>query len=205
MRIVLVRHGETDGQSSVRYFGATDVRLSRLGRLQMECAAAALADRQFHSVYASGLTRARASARIVAGREPTVLSGFNEIDFGEWEGLTVAEIEARDPEAYAVWRERPAEFRYPGGESTAAFRARVAATLRLVLARDPGTTRLLVLHKGVIRTILAELLRLDFSARSRLEVDLGSIHTVERAGEGWRAACLNQIDHLTVLGQSIPR
>jgi len=199
MRIVLVRHGETEGQSSIRYFGATDVRLSEFGRRQMECVAAALAGRRFDAVYSSALTRARESARIAGGCEPAVLSGFDEIDFGEWEGLTDAEIAARDPAAHATWRARPTEFRYPRGESTVAFRARVAATLRWVLAREPGSTRLLVLHKGVIRTVLAELLRLDLAARGQLEVDLGSIHVVERAGEGWHAAQLNHLAHLAGL------
>jgi broad specificity phosphatase PhoE len=199
MRVVLVRHGETEGQSSIRYYGATDVPLSALGRAQMESVAAALRGEHFDAVYSSALTRSREGARIVAGCDPIVLPGFNEIDFGDWEGLTAAEIRVRDPVRYAVWRARPAEFEYPGGDSTGVFHARVAAALQTVLARTTGPALLLVVHKGVIRTVLTELLGLDRVARSHLEIDLGSIHAVQRGEAVWRAARLDRVDHLALL------
>jgi len=67
-RIVLVRHGETVGQSSIRYFGATDVALSQRGREQMREAALALPGNAFPLVVSSPLSRAWESARIVAPR-----------------------------------------------------------------------------------------------------------------------------------------
>ena len=71
MRLVLVRHGETTGKSSIRYFGRTDVELSELGRAQMRAAASWLAARtgvtSFAPVFASPLKRASEGARIIAG------------------------------------------------------------------------------------------------------------------------------------------
>ena len=68
---VLVRHGETVGKSSIRYFGRTDVELSELGRAQMRAAASWLAARagiiSFAPVFASPLKRASEGARIIAG------------------------------------------------------------------------------------------------------------------------------------------
>ena len=106
-RLTLVRHGETEGQSSIRYHGRNDVPLSALGRAQMERARAALRAQRFDAVYASRLSRSVEAAAIIAGISPeqrtriTRVAGFNEIDFGEWEGLTAEEIRARDPEGYA--------------------------------------------------------------------------------------------------------
>lgn len=196
MRIVLVRHGETEGQSSIRYYGATDIPLSALGREQMQRAAAALDGERFDRVYASALSRSREGAQIVSGRDPIVEPGFNEIDFGEWEGLTESDIRARDPARHAAWSLRPKEFHYPGGESTQTFRARAVAALDSVLASNPVGTLLFVLHKGVIRSVLSNLLQLDPSARNRLAIPLGSIHIVQRAGSAWSAAALDDVAHL---------
>jgi len=195
--LVFVRHGETDGESSVRYHGRNDVPLSAVGRAQMQRVAATLDGRRFAAVYASTLSRAVEAARIV-GRTDTVrrLPGFDEIHFGDWEGLTAEEIRDRYPDHFARWQQSGGDFHYPGGESTAAFRARVVHTLHTVLAEAPAGDLLFVVHKGVIRSVLAELLHLDVPARQALRVELGSIHVVSRHDGGWRALVLDRTDHL---------
>ncbi len=69
-RFFLVRHGETEGESSIRYHGATDVPLSDLGREQMRRAARAIAAprdaRPFSDVFSSPLIRASEGARIIS-------------------------------------------------------------------------------------------------------------------------------------------
>ena len=125
-RILLIRHGETEGESSVRFHGRTDVPLSDSGRKQMRAAAARLPDEGFDLVVASPLSRAWEAARIVAPHRPISLEAdFREIDFGRWEGLTAEEIEARDPALYRVWRARDENFEFPGGERRGDFRGRV--------------------------------------------------------------------------------
>ena len=86
-RVLLLRHGETVGRSSVRFYGATDVALSGLGADQVAAAARAIGSENFDLVVTSPLQRARRSARIVApGREIQIEAAFREIDFGRWEG-----------------------------------------------------------------------------------------------------------------------
>ena len=197
-RLVLVRHGETEGQSSVRYHGRTDVPLSALGRAQMVRAREALAAHPFDAVYASTLSRSVEAAAIIAGVATTVprVAGFDEINFGEWEGLTAEEIRVRDPEAYARWVGTRIDFAYPGGESVSAFRARVVRALHEVLAQAPPGRLLFAVHKGIIYSVLTELLRLDEMQRRTLTVPLASIHVVSRANGGWRAEVLDRTDHL---------
>jgi broad specificity phosphatase PhoE len=197
-RLTLVRHGETEGQSSVRYHGRTDVPLSALGRQQMARARAALAHERFDAVYASTLSRSVEAAAIIADQAAgvTQVPGFDEIDFGEWEGLTVEEIRARDPERYAHWMGTRTDFQYPGGESIAAFRARVGCALHDVLAQAPPGHLLFAVHKGIIFSILIDLLQLDEAQRRELTVALGSIHVVVRANGGWQAVALDRNDHI---------
>src|SRR5260370_9817399 len=87
-RLVLVRHGETTGKSSIRYFGRTDVELSELGRAQMRAAASWLPARtgatSFAPVFASLLKRPSEGARIIAGAmsATATIDEFVDGDFG---------------------------------------------------------------------------------------------------------------------------
>jgi broad specificity phosphatase PhoE len=155
-QLVLVRHGETDGQSSLRFHGSADVDLSSEGRAQMQRVAAGLV-RVPDVVVASPLRRSWRAAMIAGKGAPVRLEAdFREIDFGRWEGLTKQEIQARDPVLYEDWQRRAPGFEYPGGELRGEFRERVQRGLERLLA-DPARDGLLVLHKGVIRTVVETL------------------------------------------------
>ena len=154
-RIVLVRHGETEGESSIRFHGSGDVPLSDEGREQLRATAKRLPAEPFDLVVASPLQRASEAARILSppGSEIRLEDGFREVHFGAWEGMTREEIQARDPQLYAQWQEDPLRFEYPEGERKAAFRARIAEGLEGVLALG-ALEILIVAHKGPIRTIV---------------------------------------------------
>jgi probable phosphoglycerate mutase len=154
----MLRHGETVGNSSVRFHGAGDVPLSDEGRSQVRAAARGLRQEVFDLVAASPLRRSWEAALLVAGGAPVrIEEGFREIHFGRWEGLTAAEIERRDPVHYREWRERAPGFEFPGGEIRAEFRARVGAAFDQIAASG-AKGALLVCHKGVIRAIAERLL-----------------------------------------------
>src|SRR5216684_4474678 len=109
LRLILVRHGETVGNSRIRYYGRTDLALSDLGRAQMRAAAVTLAGllgaQRFTQVFTSPLIRARESARIITRDAAVIIEveEFREVDFGAFEGLTAAEIETRFPTDFARW------------------------------------------------------------------------------------------------------
>ena len=198
MRITLVRHGETVGQSSIRYYGATDLPLSDLGREQMRRVAETLRDERFDAVFSSRLQRSMEAAELIAaGRAPVrALAGFDEVNFGRWEGWTREEIAERDPENYRVWQLRRPDFRYPEGDSRPEFEARVGAAARDLLESISHDSVLMVLHRGVIAVLLTQLLGLSPEERARVDIDLGSIHVVRRENERWRAESLDRVDHL---------
>lgn len=156
-RIVLVRHGETVGNSSVRFHGSTDVALSDEGRTHMRDAQKRMARECFDLVVASTLRRSWEGASIVSGGAPVRLEpDFREIDFGRWEGLTKEEIEAQDPVGYGEWQGKGSDFEFPGGEPRGDFRERTLRGLER-LKESGATSALVVAHKGTVRTIAAAL------------------------------------------------
>jgi broad specificity phosphatase PhoE len=197
-RLILVRHGETEGESSIRYHGRTDVALSELGRDQMRRVRRAIETNHgganFARVFSSPLVRASEGARIVAGHSAPLITidEFAEVHFGLFEGLTADEIRERYPDEFARWNaDRLApSYTYPEGESRADFTNRVERGLERMLAlwtpRDDDA--LLVAHRGVIRAIVRKL------TRREPIVELGSIHILRFDGD-WHVEVLDLFDH----------
>jgi broad specificity phosphatase PhoE len=200
---VLVRHGETEGESSIRYHGRNDVALSELGRAQMRAARreieARFGDTSFEHIFATPLSRARDGAEIIVGRDATIVTveEFIEVHFGLFEGLTREEIQRRHPIEFEKWRADPLApaYTYPEGENRAGFTERVerglATTLKLIDAsrRAESERVLIVAHRGVIRTIVRAL------TGTEPVVDLASIHILGRDAK-WRPLVLDFTAHL---------
>ena len=163
-RIFAIRHGQTDWNGQGRAQGRSDQPLNAVGEGQAHANADMLAALLAKAgvpprearVHASPLSRCRRTAEIVCGRlgcAPFIVDDrLAEASFGEWEGLTDAEIKSRDPERRRArktdrWNTAP-----PGGESYAALSARLAPFF-------DGLQRpaVLVTHLGVLR-VMASLL-----------------------------------------------
>lgn len=180
-KLILIRHGETDGQSSIRYYGSTDVDLSEAGRAQMRRVGARLQDQAIDLWVASPLRRSWKAAQLASGgRRVRIEAGFREIHFGRWEGLTAEEIKASDPVRFEDWQNDVAGFEYPGGEPRQDFRARVAASLAALNASGARTAAC-VLHKGVIREIVRAL---TGTALERSKPEIGALIEVTRTPTG---------------------
>lgn len=188
-RVWLLRHGETTGGSSQRYFGATDIPLSDVGRAQVARLANLLIDQDFAALVHSPLSRASESARIVLGtlrRPPLVIDideRLRELNFGDMEGLNAAEIEDRFPGFFAEWR-AGRTLGYPGGETTDSFRTRVAAGIDAALAHHAEGDLCIVAHRGVVKAALVHLLGLSWSLVRPWSLDLGSASVVVESDDG---------------------
>jgi probable phosphoglycerate mutase len=156
-RIHLVRHGETEWNRELRWQGHSDPPLNERGRDQARSLAAALARRPFTAVYSSDLRRASETAEIVAaplGLAVHVDSRLREIDVGSWEGFTLAELEARFPEALARWQET-GEHGWEHGESHDQMFTRAREAVAAIAARHEGEDVIVVSHGGPIRALKA--------------------------------------------------
>jgi len=161
-----VRHGETDFNVEQRLQGRYDTGLNVHGRHQAaRCGAIlrdlfALDDRSVGDlVYVSSpLKRARETMKIVRstlGLNPEVFDlddRLTEISYGSWEGLTLPEIQIRDPDALARREHDKWDFAPPGGESYREVASRVGAWCATVM-RDTVVTA----HGGVARALMANL------------------------------------------------
>lgn len=155
-RLLLLRHGQSTWNAAGRWQGRADPPLSPLGEVQARDAARRLVPGQFSRIVASDLRRARRTAEILAGAiglAVEVDADLREIDVGEWQGLTRAEIDARAPGALADWSEGRSEST-PGGEMRADLTERArAALVRVAATSSPGDRVLVVSHGALIRNL----------------------------------------------------
>ncbi len=116
--LLLTRHGMTGAGDGVMLGGQLDVPLSSQGRREAEALARRLSGVRLDRIISSPMIRALETAQIVAeGRPVEIDERLRELDYGRWEGLDYAEIQARDPELRARWEADPASTHSPGGES----------------------------------------------------------------------------------------
>ena len=165
MRLILVRHGESVGNSENRLQGHNDYDLTDLGRAQAMLTAGRLAELGTHAVYTSPLLRAGATASTIAARlqvEAQTLPGVSEYIFGELSGSTYAELRERfanDPRMAAI---PAAERVYPGEEGRHVFYDRVTSSLWQVIEAHLGQTVAVVSHGGPIALFCQYVLGLPY-------------------------------------------
>lgn len=170
LRLLLVRHGLTTANREDRWIGRSDPPLSEEGLTQAEALATRLAGEGLTAIYSSPQLRARQTAELIAqacGLEVWIEPGLREMDFGCWEGLTQAEIEARYPgQMRAWWADLTAESAPHGGETLAQVAKRAKAAYNKIVARHgEGETVLIVAHGGVLQTLLCQVLGSHLRAR----------------------------------------
>lgn len=150
MKLCLVRHGPTDWNAQGRVQGTVDTPLSEEGKAKMS---ALLPPEGFERVraYSSPKLRARQTAACLGLKQVKLDSRLAEQDWGDWEGLTRAEMLARDGDD-AFLRAgslRGLAFRPPGGESTGELHTRVQSFFA-DLAQSTEDA-IAVTHLGVLR------------------------------------------------------
>jgi broad specificity phosphatase PhoE len=193
--VYLARHGEVLHAAEGRFFGHTDIALSPAGATQATALGACLAAEPIDAVYASDLVRARDSAApLAAARRTSIVAvgSLREMAMGRWEGLTFAEIQAREPELCDRWLADPFAMPFPGGEGVAELHARAVPTLRQLVDRHAGGRIAVVAHGGTNRVILAEALGLPLGNIFRLAQDYGAFNLIEYRPRGPVVHVVNQ-------------
>jgi broad specificity phosphatase PhoE len=199
-RIYLIRHGETDWNREGRWQGHADVPLSAAGLQQASRLARRLGSQGFSPevLYSSDLSRAWETAEAIGGAlglRPTAAPELREIDLGTWSGKTRGEIARAYPSDWARL-EANDDFPRGGGETFAAFQARVTDWLDRTAARHPGETVAAVTHGGCIRALLLLAMGLSWADRRRIPpIENISIFILEKTGGGWKIRPENDSRH----------
>lgn len=198
-RLILVRHGETLWNKEERYQGQTDTALSELGRRQAQRVAMRLARQRIVAVYSSGLSRAYETARLIAerhGLQVVKMTCFNEMNFGDWEGLLFEEVMTRHRDlAEAFWAD-PGSVTIPGGESVAQVAERVMSGVVEITSRHPSGAVVLVAHGGCIAVMLCAVLGVATGGFWRIRQDNGGISIIEFSGGLPMVRVVNDTSHL---------
>ncbi|MBN6186764.1 histidine phosphatase family protein [Aneurinibacillus sp. BA2021] len=159
MRLIWIRHGETEENRARRYLGHYDAPLTARGREQAAAAALRLQGEHVHYMYTSDLVRCRETADLVArphGMEPIAAPALRELDFGLWDRKTYEEIMRTHKSLAEKWYNHPYDTAPPNGESLRDLGHRLDTWLRkLTRQMMSDETAVLVTHGGPIRWFLA--------------------------------------------------
>jgi ribonuclease H / adenosylcobalamin/alpha-ribazole phosphatase len=181
-----------DGTGHVLAGRAAGVSLNAEGRSQAARLAERLRDEPLRAIYSSPLERALDTARAIGKPHrltPCVDAALNEIDFGEWTGCALDELDSLG--AWRDWNERRHAACIPGGERMRDVQARAVGTIEELRERHPKATAVIVSHGDVIKAAVAHYLGMSLDNIGRFDIDPASITTLEMEPWGVRMVRIN--------------
>jgi broad specificity phosphatase PhoE len=197
--ILLLRHGQSEGNESGRFGGHGPTKLTALGRRQAEATARALAKEGLTAIYTSDLPRAVETADPVVHATGIIAkqtAALRERSVGVLTGLSFAEAELQHPEAFAALMRRDGQARPPEGETHGECIARAAPVIDEIVEKFPHGRTLIVSHALAIYLLLMHVLGAD-PKRVFIRTDNCGLHRLKRTDEGfWTVLALNDRAHL---------
>jgi broad specificity phosphatase PhoE len=200
-KILLTRHGHVEGIKPERFRGRQPLELTAQGRAEVAAVAQRVAaawkpSRIYTSPMGRSVQTAQAIAQACGLAAATTCDDLNDLDYGAWQFKTFAEAKAEDAALFAAWFATPQFVRFPNGESLQDLAARTADALRLVRARHPVETIVLVAHDSVNRAVLLQLLGLPLSSYWRIAQSPCCINEIDVADGDVCILRLNETYHL---------
>ena len=159
--VILIRHGQSQGNAEGRFGGHTDTPLSPRGRKQAKAAAKVLAVEPFNAIYSSDFPRAIETAKPLAhliGLEIQPTEALRERSVGVMEGLTFDEAAEQHPEQYQALLRRDFDHVLLGGESYRQMLDRAAGKLDEVIEKHRGGQIAIFTHTGTICILILHLM-----------------------------------------------
>jgi broad specificity phosphatase PhoE len=206
--LFVVRHGRTGWNKEQIFRGTKDIPLDAVGRGEALRVGERLKNEGIRAVYSSPLARAKETAEAIArfhSIEVQVLTGLNDLNFGEWEGQSLAEVKKKYPDLYRQWLEAPHRVIFPGGEGLEAISSRAMTAVQEIVERHPQDTVALVSHRVVLKVLICVLLGLDNSHFWNIGQDTAAVNCFEYKDGRWVAALLNDTCHLKEIGEERER
>jgi broad specificity phosphatase PhoE len=197
-RLLLIRHGTTKLHANDRFWGKTDLPLSDVGIKEAKQLQSRLAKEKINACFSSTLSRALATAKIIANEHKVKIitcDELNECDFGDIEGLVFKEIEIRYP-ILAKKLVNGTAVNFPGGESLNQLNARVKTFFRRLKNIKANDTAAIVSHGGPLRLIVCNLLGIDIKHWQQIRIDRASLSIIETYSQTAILSLLNDTSHL---------
>ncbi len=179
--LALIRHGTTEWNTDGRIQGSTDIPLSEVGRAEVKSWKAPAEFRDFVWI-SSPLVRARETAALLGANSVAIEPRIREMDWDQWEGLTLADLRKKYPAELADKEARGIDFQAPGGESPRQVMARITPWLADIA--KAGKPTVAVTHKGVVRAAMALATGWDMQDKWPVEIDWSSVQLFAVDDEG---------------------
>jgi broad specificity phosphatase PhoE len=206
--LYLLRHGQTECSRDNAFCGSIDPKLTADGLEMAQAFASAYQALDWNAIYASPMQRTIATANPLAeklGLELELREGLKEINYGKWEGQTVATVSSEYHDDYIRWTADPAWYPPTGGELAVAIASRALLIIEEIKQRYSSGNILIVSHKATIRIILCSLLGIDVGRfRFRLGCPVGSVSKVEFGAHGPLLHSLSDRHHLSDRLRALP-
>ncbi|WAM32855.1 histidine phosphatase family protein [Caldicellulosiruptor morganii] len=198
-RIYLIRHGETDWNRYNKVQGSIDTDLNETGIQQAKKLAERLKNEKIDIVFSSTLKRAYLTANEIKAFHPEIplrlTERLNEMNFGEWEGLSFDELEKKYSETYRLWKENPDRATFPGEGSLYNVMERVKSFFEEVL-NESYSNIVVVTHGGIIKLSIIYLLELPFDFYKKCWIGNASLSIVDIKENRRMLSLLNDMSHL---------
>jgi len=199
VKVILIRHGETDWNKEQIFRGRIDVALNEVGLAQARTVQATLKDVQINAIYSSPLSRALETARVVGeGRncEIRIEEGFIDIDFGRWQGLSHQKVKEDYKDLYEMWLSKPQMVTFPEGESLEEVQKRSMKALEKVIKKHPEETLAIISHRVLNKVLLCSILGLELSHFWYIKQDTCALNRFEYKDDKYYLTLLNDTCHL---------
>lgn len=200
IRLYLIRHGETDWNKQKKFQGWTDIDLNENGKMQAELLGERFKDIKVDEIYSSPLQRSVNTAKPIAQIKNLSIienENFKEINFGEWEGLTVSEIYEKAGEDFVTFMKKPEEGTFPGDGSFANVTKRIAEGLEEVLDGKEDKNIVIVSHGGIVRLTISYLMNFPGDWYNKTWIDNTSVSVIELSkNRGNLLRVLNDFSHI---------
>lgn len=191
-KIYFIRHCEAEGNTRGVLQGRSDCDVSGNSAKQLELVSLRLRNVPFAAFYSSPLKRAFKTAQAIDRYHNLEIKKDKrliEIDMGDWEGRSWADIEEEGTAMFRIWNESPGEFQAPNGESIRGVCDRMWAAAQDIARANEGQTVCVVSHGCAIRTLLCRALGkplhelgnlpwCDNTGVSVIEFERGAAHVV---------------------------
>ena len=204
-RIILVRHGETDWNRAGRFQGQIDIPLNEVGKEQAKKASKYLEEIKFTKAFSSSMQRPYETAQIILkGNNISIkkIENLVEISHGLWEGKLEEEIKLKWSEMLEDWHTKPQSVIMPEGETIKQVSDRALSAWNYICEiQEDNDTSLVVAHDAVNKTLICDILGLDYSNIWMIKQGNGGISIIDIFEN--KDSILSALNITTHLGQII--
>jgi broad specificity phosphatase PhoE len=198
-KIYLIRHGQTEWNRRQTFRGIIDIPLNERGHREAEAILEAMKDNNISAIYTSPLRRSMETAKPIEKffhLKIFPVKGLIDINYGDWQGLTIDDVKKRYKEQYNQWVKTPNLIRFPNGETLDEVQERSFCAFKDIVKENPGKTIVIIPHRVINKVLLCALLGLNNSHFWEIRQDTGCINLIEYSNDRFVLSLVNDTCHL---------